>query len=87
MQGEFPNDGTNTANVSITVNPVTPIITPPNVRHQCVKTLINTSALAAADADSDPLNSFVNSYPSNGTLSEINQTTHTLTYVPGATGF
>lgn len=82
------SDGTstsNTAKVSITINSVTPINTPPVVKHQNVMTPINTPVnitLGGTDADGDTLHSFINSRPSNGTLSEINQTTHTLTYTP-----
>jgi hypothetical protein len=77
----------NTAKVSITVNPLTPINTPPVVRNQIVKALVNTPTnitLAVADADGDPIHSFITSNASNGVLGEVNQTTHTLTYTPNA---
>ena len=82
------SDGTstsNTAKVSITINSVTPINTPPVVKDQNVTTPINTPVnitLRGTDANGDTLRSFINSHPSNGTLGEINQTTHTLTYTP-----
>lgn len=37
-----------------------------------------------ADADGDPIHSFITSNASNGILGEVNQTTHTLTYIPNA---
>lgn len=82
------SDGTstsNTAKVSITINSVTPINTPPVVKDQNVTTPNNTPVnitLRGTDANGDTLRSFINSHPSNGTLGEINQTTHTLTYTP-----
>ena len=38
--------------------------------------------LGASDADNDVLLSSIISQPGNGTLSEINQTSHTVTYTP-----
>jgi hypothetical protein len=82
------SDGTstsNTAKVSITIKSVTPVNTPPLVKDQSVTTFTNTPVnitLRGTDANGDTLRSFINSHPSNGTLGEINQTTHTLTYTP-----
>ncbi|MGG6460661.1 MAG: Ig-like domain-containing protein [Candidatus Eiseniibacteriota bacterium] len=82
------SDGTstsNTAKVSITINPVTPINTLPIVKNQIVSTLVNSPiniTLKVSDADGDPIRSTIISNASNGTLTGLNQTTHTLTYTP-----
>jgi Big-like domain-containing protein/K319-like protein/HYR domain-containing protein len=82
------SDGTstsNTAKVSITINPVTPINTPPIVKNQIVSTLVNSPiniTLRVSDADGDPIRSTIISNASNGTLTGLNQTTHILTYTP-----
>jgi hypothetical protein len=84
------SDGTsisNTAKVSITVNPLTPIPinTPPIVKNQIVRTLVNSPiniTLKVSDADGDPIRSIIISNASNGTLTGLNQTTHILTYTP-----
>ena len=68
----------NTAKVSITVNSVTPVNTPPAVGSQNVTTRINTPlnvTLKASDADNDTLQHSIISQPENGTLGKINQTT------------
>jgi hypothetical protein len=55
------------------------------VKDQNITTPINTPVnitLRGTDANGDTLRSFINAHPSNGTLGEINQTTHTLTYTP-----
>jgi Big-like domain-containing protein/K319-like protein/HYR domain-containing protein len=75
----------NTAKVSITVNSVTPVNTPPVVTQQNVSTRTNSPlnvTLAASDADDDTLQHSIISQPENGTLGKINQTTHTVTYTP-----
>jgi large repetitive protein len=75
----------NTAKVSITVNSITPINTPPVVTAQNVSTHTNAPlnvTLAASDADDDTLQHSIISQPGNGTLGKINQTTHTVTYTP-----
>ena len=75
----------NTAKVSITVNSVTPINTPPVVTQQNVSTRTNIPlnvTLAASDADDDTLQHSIISQPENGTLGKINQTTHIVTYTP-----
>ena len=82
------SDGASTSNaakVSITVNSITPINTPPVAKSQNVSTRTNTPlnvTLGASDADNDVLLSSIISQPGNGTLSEINQTSHTVTYTP-----
>ena len=82
------SDGSSTSNaakVSITVNSIAPINTPPVAKSQNVSTRTNTPlnvTLGALDADNDVVLSSIISQPGNGTLSEINQTSHTVTYTP-----
>ena len=88
------SDGTSTSNagkVSITVNSLVPINTPPVVTDQNVSASLNTPlniTLAASDADNDSLYHSIISQPKKGTLSKIDQNTSTLVYTPnpGFTG-
>ncbi|HEY7110042.1 MAG TPA: Ig-like domain-containing protein [Nitrososphaeraceae archaeon] len=87
------SDGTSTSNaakVSITVNSLTPVNTPPVdtpsvVTSQNVSTRMNTPlniTLPVSDTDNDALSSSIVTQPENGSLGKINQTTHTVTYSP-----
>jgi Bacterial Ig domain/Calcineurin-like phosphoesterase len=78
-------------NVSITVNPATPVNTPPVAKAQSVTTNRDTAAsinLDATDKDGDSLTYSLTSSPNHGSLSSFDKNTGTVVYTPksGYTG-
>src|SRR4030095_11876657 len=81
----------NTAKVSITVNPVTHVNTPPAAKSQSVTTNRETSAsitLEATDKDGDSLTYSLTSSPKQGSLSSFDKDSGSVVYTPksGYTG-
>ena len=81
----------NTAKVSITVNPVTHINTPPVAKSQSVTTNRDTSSsitLDATDKDGDSLTYSLGTSPNHGSLSSFDKDTGSVVYSPksGYTG-
>src|SRR6476620_8417994 len=78
-------------NVSITVNPATPVNTPPVAKAQSVTTNRDTAAsinLGATDKDGDTLTYSLTSSPKQGSISSFDKNTGTVVYTPksGYTG-
>jgi hypothetical protein len=78
-------------NVSISVNPATPVNTPPVAKAQSVTTNRDTAAsinLDATDKDGDSLTYSLTSSPKQGSLSSFDKNTGTVVYTPksGYTG-
>ena len=78
-------------NVSITVNPATPVNTPPVAKAQSVTTNRDTAAsinLGATDKDGDSLTYSLGTSPNHGSLSSFDKNTGTVVYTPksGYTG-
>src|SRR6476660_551600 len=78
-------------NVSITVNPATPVNTPPVAKAQSVTTNRDTAAsinLDATDKDGDSLTYSLTSSPKQGSISSFDKNTGTVVYTPksGYTG-
>src|SRR6476620_7545053 len=81
----------NSAKVSISVNPATPVNTPPVAKAQSVTTNRDTAAsinLDATDKDGDSLTYSLTSSPKQGSLSSFDKNTGTVVYTPksGYTG-
>src|SRR6476620_3275713 len=81
----------NTAKVSITVNSITPINTPPVAKSQSVTTSSDTPVsinLDASDKDGDTLTYAIKSFPTHGSLSSLDKDSGSVTYSPdrGYTG-
>jgi hypothetical protein len=78
-------------NVSISVNPATPVNTPPVAKAQSVTTNRDTAAsinLGATDKDGDTLTYSLTSSPKQGSISSFDKNTGTVVYTPksGYTG-
>jgi len=81
----------NSAKVSISVNPATPVNTPPVAKAQSVTTNRDTAAsinLDATDKDGDSLTYSLGTSPNHGSLSSFDKNTGTVVYTPksGYTG-
>ena len=85
------NSTSNSAKVSISVNPATPVNTPPVAKAQSVTTNRDTAAsinLGATDKDGDSLTYSLGTSPNHGSLSSFDKNTGTVVYTPksGYTG-